>query len=100
MPNIQYFTPDVSQGISAGQPASVYALPNPTDSLLYLVNLGSSAVFFKLGTDNTVTVTPSTGQAIGAGQSLIVGAQGMSYIAICTSGANGAFSTVNMTSGN
>jgi hypothetical protein len=100
MPNIQYFTPDVSQGISAGQQPAVFALPNSADALLYLVNLGSSAVFFKLGTDNTVTVTPSTGQAIGAGQSLIVGAQGMSYIAICTSGANGAFSTVNMTSGN
>jgi len=100
MPNIQYFTPDVSQGISAGQPASVYALPNPTDSLLYLVNLGSSAVFFKLGTNDTVTVTPSTVQAIPAGQALIVGAQGMSFIAICNSGGGGAFSTVNMTSGN
>ena len=100
MPNIQYFTPDVSQGVSAGQPASVYALPNPVDSLLYIVNLGSGAVFFRLGIDDTVTVTPSTGQAILAGQGLIVGAAGMSFIAICNSGGGGASSVVNLTSGN
>ena len=100
-PNIQYFTPDVSVGTSAGPTSAAQALPNSADALLYIVNMGPTHIFFKLGTTNAVTVTSATGQAVLAGQSLIVGAQGMSWIALCNSGGiNGSFAVVNLTSGN
>ena len=98
--NIQYFTPDVSVGTSAGVASAAVALPNSADALLYLVNLGPNTISFKLGTTSAVTVTTSTGCALLPGQSLIVGAQGMSYIAIIAHGCLGMGSTINMTSGN
>ena len=98
--NIQYFTPDVSAGTSAGVASAAVALPNAADALLYLVNLGPNTISFKLGTTSAVTVTTSTGCALLPGQSLIVGAQGMSYIAIIAHGCLGMGSTINMTSGN
>ena len=100
MPNIQYFTPDVSVGTSAGKVSSNIALPNSADSLLYLVNLGPNTISFKLGTTSAVTVTTSTGCALIPGQSLIVGSQGMSYIAMIAHGCLGMGSTINLTSGN
>jgi len=105
MPNIQYFTPDISAGDFAGPTSAAVALPNPADSLLYLVNLGSCTVYFKLGTTSAVSVTPQTGMALNPGQSLIVGAQGMSYIAMIVTGSLGqgliqSGSPVNLTSGN
>ena len=99
MPNIQYFTPDVSAGASAQPTVAVVALPNSADTLLYLVNLGPNDVVFKLGATNTVTVTPSTGMVLGAGKERIVGSAGMGYIALITAGGT-LGSTVNLTSGN
>jgi len=105
MPNIQYFTPDVSAGAFAGPVSAAVALPNPSDALLYIVNLGSCTLFFKLGTTSAVSVTTGTGMAVNPGQSLIVGSAGMSYIAMIVSGALGqgliqSGSPVNLTSGN
>ena len=101
MPNIQYFTPDVGAGAAATSISAAVALPNPADALLYIVNLGPNALSFKLGTTNAVSVTPSTGTAVIPGQALIVGAQGMSYVAIISHGGVGMMgSTVNLTSGN
>jgi hypothetical protein len=98
--NIQYFTPDVSTGTSAGAASAAVVLPNAADALLYLVNLGPNTISFKLGTTNAVTVTTSTGCALLPGQGLIVGAQGMSYIAMIAHGCVGMGSTINLTSGN
>ena len=100
MPNIQYFTPDVSVGTSAGRASSNIALPNSADALLYIVNLGPNTISFKLGTDNTVSVATNTGCALIPGQALIVGSQGMSYIAMIAHGCMGMGSTINLTSGN
>jgi hypothetical protein len=100
MPNIEYFTPDVTTAASAGAVSAAVALPNSADALLLLTNLGALTAFFKLGTTNAVTVTASTGTALMPGQSLIVGAQGMSYIAFIGTGSVGNSATINMTSGN
>ena len=100
MPNIQYFTPDVSAGASAGLTSAAVALPNSSDSLLLITNLGPLTVVFKLGTSSAVTVTTSTGTALLPGASLIVGAQGMSYIALIGVGSVGNAAAVNLTSGN
>ena len=98
--NIQYFTPDVSTGTSAGVASAAVALPNAADALLYIVNLGPNTISFKLGTTSAVTVTTSTGCALLPGQALIVGAQGMSYIATIAHGCLGMGSVLNLTSGN
>ena len=98
--NIQFFTPDVSIGTSAGTASSTVALPNSADALLYLVNLGPNTISFKLGSSSAVTVTTSTGCALLPGQALIVGAQGMSYIAMIAHGCLGMGSVLNLTSGN
>ena len=100
MPNIQFFTPDVSVGTTADITSTVTALPNSADALLLITNLGPLTLVFKLGTSNAVTVTTSTGTALLAGQSLIVGAQGMSYIAMIAMGSLGNSAVVNLTSGN
>ena len=108
MPNIQYFTPDTavpSTGTYANAVNNAVALPNAADALLYIVNAGPNSIAFMLGTTSAVTTTVSTGMVLIAGQSIIVGAQGMTYIALIAVGAlsfsgmsNG--STVNLTSGN
>ena len=98
--NIQYFTPDVSTGTSAGVASSTVALPNAADALLYIVNLGPNTISFKLGTSSAVTVTTSTGCALLPGQALIVGAQGMTHIATIAHGCLGMGSVLNLTSGN
>ena len=100
MPNIPYFTPDVSTGASAGLVSAAVALPNPADALLLITNMGPLTLAFKLGTTSAVTVTTSTGTALLPGQSLIVGAQGMSYIALIGMGSLGNSASVNLTSGN
>ena len=100
MPNIQYFTPDVSVGASADITSTATALPNAADALLLITNLGPLSLFFKLGTSSAVAVTTSTGTALLASQSLIVGAQGMSYIAMVAMGSLGNSAVVNLTSGN
>ena len=98
--NIQYFTPDLSTGTSAGVASAAVALPNAADALLYLVNLGPNTISFKLGTTNAVTCLTSTGTALLPGKSIIVGAQGMNYIALIAHGSVGMGSTINLTSGN
>ena len=97
---IQYFTPDVSAGTSAGKVSAAVALPNTADALLYIVNLGPNTISFKLGATNAVTVTTSTGCALLPGQGFIVGAAGMTYIALIAHGCLGMGSTINLTSGN
>lgn len=102
MPNIQYFTPDVSQGVSAGPAAVAFAIPNTADALLYIFNMGPTHIFFKLSTTALLAVsglTASTGCPVLAGQALIVGAAGMSYIGMLNSGGQGGYATVNLTSG-
>ena len=101
MPNIQYFTPDAAAGAAATSVSAAVALPNSADALLLIVNLGPNTLSFKLGTTSGVSVTVSTGTAVIPGQSLIVGAQGMSYIALISHGGTGMMgSSVNLTSGN
>jgi hypothetical protein len=100
MPNIQFFTPDVSVGTSAGAVSTVVALPNAADALLLLTNLGPNTVSFKLGATNAVSVAPSTGCALLPGRSIIVGSTGMSYVALVAHGSVGMGSTINLTSGN
>ena len=103
MPNIQYFTPDLSVGTYANSTANAVALPNTADSLLYIVNQGPLHVAFQLGTTANAAkagLTPSTGMVVCAGQSLIVGTTGMGWIAMIGLGSQGNASTVNLTSGN
>jgi hypothetical protein len=106
MPNIQYFTPDAttpSTGTSAGTTAAASALPTRADALLYIFNLGSWPVFFKLGTSSgnaTTGLTPSTGCPVLPGQGLIVGVGANTYIGLVISGGMGGTTTVNLTSGN
>ena len=68
--------------------------------VLLITNLGPLTAVFKLGTTNAVTVTINTGTALLPGQSLIVGAQGMSYIALIGVGSLGNSAIINLTSGN
>ena len=106
MPNIQYFTPDTgvpSTGTSAGTTAAAVALPNAADALLYIFNLGSWPVFFKLGIGATAAIsglTPASGCPVLPGQGLIVGVGANTYIGLVISGGMGGNTTVNLTSGN
>ena len=103
MPNIQYFTPDVSQGVSAGPTAAAFAIPNASDSLLYIFNLGPSHIFFKLGVGGPASIsglTSASGCPVLAGQALIVGIGANDHIGLINTGGQGGFATVNLTSGN
>jgi len=99
-PTIQYFTPSAGVNTSASFSNGVTALPDPTANLLRITNMGANSITFKLGADNTVTTTQSTGTALMGGTSLIVGAQGMAYIALFCCGGPSSSSVVNLSSGN
>jgi hypothetical protein len=101
VPNIQFFTPDLSAGISPGAVSAAFALPNSADALLYITNLGSLAVAFKLGANSGVTVTKTTGMVLNPGQYVIVGSAGMTHIAMVSIGGMASqCAQINLTSGN
>lgn len=95
------FTPDASIGVSAGAASAAFALPGTpaNDTSLRVTNVGSMPVALKLGTDNTVTVTSSTGLVVMPGRTEYIGMAGKTWAALTTS-TPGATSTVNLTTGN
>lgn len=92
------FTVDAAVGTSFGAASSNVALPGTpaSDACVRIANTGPCHIAVKLGVDNTVTVTPSTGLVIPAGQVefLTIGAN--TFIAGVAMGGN---SVVNLATG-
>jgi hypothetical protein len=63
-----------------------------------VTNYGSVPVTVRLGS-NTVTVTPTTGLLILAGQSVAIGLGSATYIAGIVTGAPAQYGLVNLTTG-
>jgi len=100
-----YFTPDASVGTSFNSTSSAVLLPGTpaSDTLVMVTNLGPLAVAVKLGS-STVSVTPTTGAVVLAGQSVALGISTNTYIAGVAIGAITGLGTsqstvVNLTTG-
>lgn len=94
------FTPDASIGTSAvSGGVTVVALPGTpaSDTTVIITNLGNAPCAFKLGTSNAVTVTPSTGMVVLAGESAAIGIGANTFIALIGIGGN---ASINLTTGN
>jgi hypothetical protein len=94
------FTLDTAAGTSFGATSSAVALPGipGSDLVVRICNLGPCHLACKLG-GSGVTVTPSTGIVVLAGQVLVLALAGATYIAGVSCGGTGTASTVNIATG-
>ena len=97
---LEGFTLDVAAGTSFGATSSAVLLPGTpgADLTVRICNLGPCHVAIRLG-GSTVTVTPSTGIVVLAGQVLVLALAGATYIAGVSCGGTGTASTVNIATG-
>jgi hypothetical protein len=104
MPNTQTpsFAVDAAVGGSFGFASSVIALPGTpaSDSIVRVCNVGPCHITVKLGVDDTVIVTQSTGLTILAGQTEYITLGANTYIAGVAAGGPNNASTVNIATGN
>lgn len=91
------FAPAGAAGTSFSFTSSRVAMPG-AGTVLRVANLGPNPIAVKLG-DNTVTVTPSTGVVIMAGQVEYLTVGGNTNIAGVAAGGPSSSSTVNLSTG-
>ena len=99
---IPSFAVDAIKGTSFGSTTSPVQLPGTPsgDTSLRVANLGPCHIAVKLGTDNTVTVTSSTGLVILAGEVMYLTLGSNTWIAGVSCGGPSSSSIVNLATGN
>jgi len=96
------FTTDAAVGAAFGSASSPVLLPGTPsgDTVVRVANLGPCHLAVALGTTNAVTVTPSTGIVVLAGQVQYIGLGINTYIAGVSCGGPGSSAMVNIATGN
>lgn len=97
------FTPDGITGAAAIGSSQAIPLPGTpaSDTIVRIANNSATPAAVKLGNDNTVTVTTSTGVVVPGGGVLVLAlASGNTYLAIISCGGQGTNAILNIATGN